>query len=72
MTELQNWVPAHGFASVARAWDSGKEVAMNLKGLVFLACCFFVMVFTAGSALGVPGLINFQGMLTDDAGTLLD
>ena len=70
--EFQNWVPGHDFATVARRWDSGKEVAMNLKGLVFLACCFFVMVFTAESALGVPGLINFQGMLTDEAGTSLD
>lgn len=72
MMEFQNWVPGHDFATVARRWDSGKEVAMNLKGLVFLACCFFVMVFTAESALGVPGLINFQGMLTDEAGTSLD
>ena len=68
----ENGVPAHSFTVVARAGDPGKEGDMNLKGLVFLACCFVVMVFPAGSALGVPGLINFQGVLTDDAGTSRD
>ena len=45
---------------------------MNRKRLVGFAICFACVLLAAGGALGVPGLLNFQGKLADDAGTPLN
>ena len=41
----------------------------NYFGLGFF---FVFFLFSVGSAFAVPGLINYQGMLTDDTGSPLD